>query len=224
MRRPLLPAVFFVTALLSPAFAVADAPDSGRRALATDTAKSDDSDSQNGGDTEEIEDIEEIEELEVIETVESVQPLEPGEKSRDTWSTLKILGRLHPAAVHFPIGGIALALVFAFLALRRDDAGHAARLSVWFSLLAAGSAILTGFLRSDEMRAAGAGAEPINLHRNVMLLFVVAALLGAFALLKPRDRRFLYAGFALILVAFILVSIGGHLGGRLVYGNDYLPF
>lgn len=201
MKRPLQTAVFFVTALLSPAFALADA-----------------SDSQNGGDTEEIE------EIEVIETVESVQTPEPGEQSRDSWPISKILGRLHPAAVHFPIGGIALALVFAFLSLRRDDAGLAARLSVWFSVLAAGSAVLTGFLRSDEMRAAGASAEPINLHRNVMLFFVVAALLGAFALWKPRDRKILYAGFALILVAFILVSIGGHLGGRLVYGNDYLPF
>lgn len=161
------------------------------------------------------------EEIETIETVETVEEVET--EGGKEWTVAKVLGRLHPSAVHFPIGGIALALLFAFSALRDND-GRAARFSAWFSVLAAGAAVLTGFLRSDEMKAAGANSDPIDLHRNVMLLFVAAALLAALALWRARDRRSIYMGLALTLAAFALVSVGGHLGGNIVYGSDFLPF
>ncbi len=204
----LRPALILLAALLFALSAEASATDSG----STDESKGGDSDAG----------AEEVEDIEVIETVQTIQPVEAGGDKGD-WTALKILGRLHPSAVHFPIGGVALALLFAFLALRDTD-GRAARFSAWFSVLAAGAAVLTGLLRSDELKAAGANSDPIDLHRNVMLGFVATALLGAIALLRARDRRFIYAGLFLTLVAFILVSIGGHLGGNIVYGNDYLPF
>lgn len=69
--------------------------------------------------------------------------------------------------------------------------------------------------------------QAIAAHRNVMLavfaLIITAAVLR-WALRKPLEqaRRDAYLGF--VFTAAALVLVGGHLGGRLVFGAAYLPF
>jgi uncharacterized membrane protein len=159
----------------------------------------------------------------LVETFETVQPVVP------PVTLLTLIGRLHPAMVHFPIGWlIALVLVdtLTFVVGRKElwPAGQVLLGVTVLSFIAAGA---TGFLRANQLPADAATQHAIADHRNVMLLsfalVVVAAILrwalrGQLA--GPRKAAYL----GLVLLAAALVLFGGHLGGRLVFGDSYLPF
>ena len=143
----------------------------------------------------------------------------------------QILGRLHPMAVHLPIGWIILLLlweVFISVMHRRFSAlapvglllGPAAVLSTL-------PAIATGLMRAEEIAAKGAGVSNVHDHRNLMLAAAVALVAAVGLRLVRRERlagtaRLVY--FALLATSAALLSAGGHLGGKLVFGNAYLPF
>lgn len=145
---------------------------------------------------------------------------------RRTLSLWQLVGRLHPLLVHLPIGWLLLLLLVELAALRRAAGEGWQRLGrglLVATLLVALPAVVSGLLRADALPP-----EPLmNLHRNVMLglvgLLVVALPLRLGGGAKPPlGRRLGY--LALLAAAVCLLLWGGHLGGVLVRGPNYLPF
>jgi hypothetical protein len=64
-------------------------------------------------------------------------------------------------------------------------------------------------------------------HRNLNIVSAILCL-GALLLGYPKreslrgPRRWFYIG--LLVAAAIIVLIAGHLGGKMVFGENYLPF
>ena len=161
-------------------------------------------------------------EIEEVQDVSAVEP--PGRPS-----ALGLLGRFHPALIHFPIAWVFLLQLVETIALinRREEWR---RMSLFVLILACLSfipAAATGFLR-----AASVGSDPefrslMVTHRNMN---VAAALLcmGALALRLGLPRQFAsrlrWLYLLLLSVCAVLLLVAGHLGGKMVFGQGYLPF
>ena len=160
---------------------------------------------------------------EEVDQFETVQPPTPSLP----FSTM--VGRFHPALAHFPIGWlIALAVIDAvtFLA-RRVELNTAGNLLLGATVAAFAAAAATGLLRATQLPNDQNTLHDIAVHRNVML--VTAGLVATAAVLRwvrrgplTGARKAAYLGF--VFVGATLVLLGGHLGGRLVFGDAYLPF
>jgi uncharacterized membrane protein len=160
-----------------------------------------------------------IEEVQEVSAVES--PARP--------AVAGLLGRLHPGLVHFPIAWVFLLQIVEIPALftRREEWR---KMSLFVLILACVSfvpAAVTGFLR-----AASASSDPefralMLTHRN---LNIAAALtcLGALALRIGFPRQFekglRWFYMLLLSVCALLLLVAGHLGGKMVFGQGYLPF
>lgn len=138
---------------------------------------------------------------------------------------LQLLARLHPVLVHFPIALILSALLLESCRLlrRRHNPSPAALTCLGLGALAAGPAIAAGWFNADiEPHAASSTME---WHR---WLAIAASSLAALAwLLGHAARRFqswqARRAYVLFLaVAASALAVAGHLGGSLVYGDDYL--
>jgi uncharacterized membrane protein/mono/diheme cytochrome c family protein len=154
------------------------------------------------------------------------EPAAPSPGARPWWGWL-LLGRLHPIVVHFPIALLTVAAAIEGLHLLRrrpvpSEAGTyclafgvaGAIVSVWFGTLNAGHQSVTGDAAVAVERhqvmgglpwpgpppawAAGRGARPAAGVRQVAAYVV------------------------LVLATSAVVGATGHLGGGLVYGEDYL--
>jgi uncharacterized membrane protein len=164
-------------------------------------------------------DIEEIEEIEEIVPVES----------RPTDDFPGMVGKLHPAVVHVPIGWLLMLLVFDLMGvgLGRQEWNRFGVLILAGTLLSMIPGVVTGLLRASDLDLAGRGLELMQQHR--LLIFVAAGLLlAAFAFrafFKNRlagISRFAYLG--LVASSVIVTGWAGHLGASMVSGENYLPF
>ncbi|MBN2340951.1 MAG: hypothetical protein JXX29_07180 [Deltaproteobacteria bacterium] len=173
------------------------------------------------------EDIQEVEEVEEVETVDDVQTVDTASAtaahSADD-AGANILGRLHPAFVHLPLGLLVALLIFEWRTLGRVS-GPA---TVWLWAAAAASfvpAAMSGFLRAQEMISLG-GQPDVASHRSWM--FVAFGMLVAAAVVRWRtsseSRKFRWAALLVLGLAVAAAFFGAHLGGKLVYGPDFLPF
>jgi len=175
---------------------------------------------------EEIEDIEEIEEIEDIEYFEEIEAVEAGDGAmEESLGLLEGFGRFHPALIHFPIAWLFLLLfvdALTFIGGQMALLGVGKNLSflTWLSFFPAAA---SGYWRMDALPEDPAAI----LHRNIMLM--AFSLMGLAAALRMKygdqireHRTYLYCG--LILVAGLLVGYGAHLGGELIYGEDFFPF
>ena len=164
-----------------------------------------------------------------IEQPSEFQVVSPAEGEGKPTGLADLVGRLHPALVHFPIAGlVALALVdFIGLALRREawrQAGIVVLIATAISLLPTAA---TGLLRAAYMSTDAAEHAILVTHRT--LNFTVAGLLAAALVLRAVRRNHLQgvlrvAYLALLFAATGLVLVAASFGGRLVYGPNYLPF
>lgn len=140
-----------------------------------------------------------------------------------------LAGRLHPAAVHLPVGLIVAA---ALAALARVVAPRARwcpppATVVFLAVLAApaaGVAALSGWQLAVERPLTGAAAELLELHRWLGVATAWLAVVAAWLVVRlDLDRQRGWAAAALAGLA-LLVGATGHLGGALVHGLDFLPF
>jgi len=168
-----------------------------------------------GAEVEEA-DIEEIEEIEEIEDVSESSVVAAAEEPG--WT--QIIGRLHPAAVHIPIGWVwllALMEVLIFLT-RRDALAEIGEYLAPATLIGCLPAIATGLIRASQLPQHPESMASVALHRNVALL-MTSVILAAVLLRLGRRRNFggrvrlLY--LALLVAASFLAGLGGHLGGRM---------
>jgi hypothetical protein len=88
-------------------------------------------------------------------------------------------------------------------------------------------ALLTGFINASRFPAGGAHGEIMALHRNVIIAVTVASVVALAIRLRAGERiegASKWAYLALLAMASGLIGFAGHLGGKMVYGPNYLPF
>lgn len=130
-----------------------------------------------------------------------------------------ILGRLHPVLVHLPIAALLLAAVAELLVLVRGERWKpATAILVVTGTLGTIGAIVSG------VNLEGA-QEPHLLARHELLgwLTLVGGLTASGMLLAMRwvpMRR--WPLFAVLAITAVLVSLTGHIGGAMVWGEGWL--
>lgn len=141
----------------------------------------------------------------------------------------RLLGRMHPVLVHFPIAlliaGVLFECVSIVLRRDRDKPSPAALACVVVGALGAAIAAWAGWLNADIEPHGSGVSDLMETHR---WLGIVAASLAGVALIggligasgKARAMTGLYR-VALVLAAGV-VGVAGHWGGSIVYGEGYL--
>ncbi len=140
-----------------------------------------------------------------------------------------LLGRLHPAIVHFPVAGIPLALLgfVIWVATGRDAFAKADVPPLAIGTLAAVVAVVTGNIAHDAMQFSPAMHEIVERHQiasttaMVIALCLLALRIWRWDTLTGRCR-WVYGG-GLILTSAVL-GLTGYLGGSLVFGPDHLTW
>ena len=140
-----------------------------------------------------------------------------GDEAPAAW---RFLGRLHPMAVHLPIGLIVAAALFEGLAFaKRQTASTAAvacvSLAAWATLVAA----FFGWVNADNEPRAASLESTLSWHKWLGVALVGATFLTALVARRGKD---VVAYRLLLLVCLVIVSIGGHFGGTLTHGEGYL--
>jgi uncharacterized membrane protein len=135
---------------------------------------------------------------------------------------LHLLGKLHPAVVHFPIALITIAAVLESLQLlRRKPMLHAATPAcLVFGALSGVVAAAFGWFLED---AEGGGGAVMDWHKWVGITAASIGVIAAFFLIRAAasDRARLILRATLFLGA-ALVGLTGYLGGELVFGTNHL--
>lgn len=125
------------------------------------------------------------------------------------WSLF--IGRFHPLVVHLPIGLLLLAAVLEWAP--KDRFATAARLGWITGGISAALAVGCGWLLAGE---GGYGAG-LGWHRWLGVLTMVMGLGGVYFIRRFPDLRRWYG-----LATLLLVTVTGHLGGKLTHGERYL--
>ena len=126
---------------------------------------------------------------------------------------LHLLGRLHPAVVHFPIALVTIAAVLESLQLlRRKPTLHAATPAcLIFGALSGMAAVLLGFFLED---AEGGGAA-IDLHKWVGIASISTAVIAALFLIRATaSERARISLRATVFLGAALVGLTGYLGAE----------
>lgn len=124
---------------------------------------------------------------------------------------LSFLSRLHPLAVHLPIGLLSFALVLSLLPSERR-ARYASALTLCLALAAASSllACVSGYL----LRRSDAYDDWLSSRHQWAGIATCAASIAAFVFRSGRRP--------LVWLASALMVVAGHLGGTLTHGEGYL--
>lgn len=130
---------------------------------------------------------------------------------------IELAGRLHPAFLHLPIGlwvGIG-ALEYGAMLLRREAPRGATSTLAWLAALSGVAAGVSGWI------LAGSGDYSGDLVESHKWYGIATTVLGIVAaVLSHQSGRTM---FRIVLLATLGVcSVGGHLGGRLTHGEDFL--
>ena len=135
-------------------------------------------------------------------------------------------GKLHPVIVHFPIALLIAAAFLECIRFRRGARTPSTPALACTILGAAGAIAAAALGWSDAITSGHSGTDASTLFAHRWLGIAVAGVALIAALLAPlaraRDTHYPFAWYRFFLVlAAISVAITGHLGGTLVYGQDY---
>lgn len=156
-------------------------------------------------------------------------PLSPADSPAGTGQRdgiVGLLGRLHPAAVHFPIALILMAGVAELLARRTrvETFGFVARFNLYAAAAMAVPAAVLGFVAASGSVFEGQQAASLSVHRiagtAVPVLAVVTAGLAASA---QRTQQSAQRGFywVLLLLTVACVILAAYYGGLLTLGPEH---
>lgn len=144
------------------------------------------------------------------------------------WEALApLLAHLHPALVHFPIGLLMVAGLLDLTAATfgRTQRSPAAKTCLWLGLLGALAASGSGWLYAEVDPPGRLLEETLFYHRWLGVAATGTAALSWLLYLMSRGgersgpRR---ASRLSLFACLVVTSIGGHLGGEMVYGADFL--
>jgi uncharacterized membrane protein len=168
------------------------------------------------------------EDVEEIETVEEATVAEANTQEAPT-SPSVIAGRMHPIFVHMPIAWMMLLLMSEGLSLllRKPSWSSLGLPLTALTCLSFIPAIASGLLRMNELPQTPENLEPALLHRNAMFACATVCAIAATLRYSLRSRwhgllPWVYLG--ILAVGCGLLGYGSHLGGELVYGEEFLPF
>ncbi|BCS35170.1 hypothetical protein TBR22_A43970 [Luteitalea sp. TBR-22] len=153
-------------------------------------------------------------------------PAVPAPRPRAWWGWL-LLGRLHPIVVHFPIALLTVAAVIEGLHVlrRRPLPSEAGTYCLAFGVAGAVASVLLGTLNAGHQTVTGEAAVALGRHQVMgwISTFAAAAALGAGQMVRrAAGARHVVAYVGLVLATSAVVGATGHMGGGLVYGEDYL--
>lgn len=178
--------------------------------------------------SQQIEIVDNVETVDVVEIVDGVIPAVAPSKNdtQNEPSSLKVLGRLHPAFVHLPLGLLIALLLFELLRIK--DTSHSRYGAVLWLITPAAflPAIVSGLIRATELVQLGASPS-VSAHRNWMLASLLLLVIAAGLWFTPgasNSPRARIVRVTLVALATIFAFLGAHLGGKMVYGPDFLPF
>lgn len=141
-------------------------------------------------------------------------------------SVSRVFARTHPMVVHFPIALLVVAALadwLGFFTRRQCEWLPVVRWMLVISSLSALWAVGAGWLLADQE---GYKDATVFLHRWLGVATAVVSWLG-WGLLEWAERkqstRLRMAVRLIILLGAVLVSVTGHTGGELIYGEGY-PF
>ena len=199
--RGLVPLLILATLVIVPAATRADAPKPAPAAA-------------------EVEDLDDVKEVVPAKAPDAPPPS----------GLADVISKLHPAFVHIPIGWLLMVLLLdlAALGMGLREFGR------WGLFALAGTALsmipagVSGMLREDGF--AGAPAQTVSLigtHKGLMITMASLVLLALVLRISRKNQlEGLWKGAYLVLVfvAGGLIVVGGHVGGKIVFGPEHLPF
>lgn len=139
---------------------------------------------------------------------------------------LSFMGKLHPIAVHIPIGLILAAALAEGLFLcfkKRIIFRSAARFNLYIALLGAVAAIPLGFAAASGTAYPADYNQVLLLHRALGITTLALCLLTVITLeigSRKHDQKLIWIFRVLLLLSVGSVAVAGHLGGLLVYGLE----
>lgn len=139
--------------------------------------------------------------------------------------SLSLLGKFHPAIIHFPIAGIYFAFFLQMLAHFRKETQFQESIKLFLILTTvfAFLAGLSGWINASGQSVNGKDLEAIDLHRWFGMATGVSILFCTILQGKDSPKNSRHYGFYMVflILSLILTSITGHLGGLLVFGEQY---
>jgi hypothetical protein len=132
---------------------------------------------------------------------------------------VQVLGRLHPAMLHLPIGGLAFWVVLLFLKgqIKKKALNKITLIVLLLTSLAASVTALLGiFLAADG----DYGADALTQHKysGIALSFLCHFLLVVFV--AVRESKILYYGTGLLTLGTVVFA--GHTGSVLTHGENFV--
>lgn len=142
----------------------------------------------------------------------------------------QLAGRLHPVIVHFPIALLVVAGMLELFGAGRGRMRDTVRTCLVLGALAACAAAGMGWLNAHFERGGLPDASTqLLIHRWLGVSAAALAVVLAMAAMRVRraeapataaggGRKFRVA----VVMLALMVAVGGHFGGMMVYGSDYL--
>jgi uncharacterized membrane protein/mono/diheme cytochrome c family protein len=154
---------------------------------------------------------------------ESPAPTSP--KPAEPLRPEQVVGHSHPVLVHFPIALILAALLaeLLFLVTRSPGLGGASAFCAVLGCLGAAASCVSGWIFADLEGYRDSHAV-MFVHRWGGIAATALSALAVLLLLRARKREGSRLPYLLVLLlCAALVSLVGHYGGVLVYGEEHLP-
>ncbi len=164
-----------------------------------------------------------------VEEIEEIESISEADISKSPTKIIILIGRLHAALVHMPIAWLMATLIFDLLSfvLYKKEFIKTGFLLLGLTILSMAPAMLSGFLRTDELSTLGDVPSLVETHRNIMFVVLLLCILALMLRWLKKNRlkgtiKWVY--MVLVLGSVGMVGLGGHIGGKMVFGENYLPF
>lgn len=138
----------------------------------------------------------------------------PAQESFWLWT---LIGRFHPAIVHFPIGFLYIALLLEWIGRVKKSVQFKSSIYI-IVVVAAISAILSVILGLVLSNTENYAAELIAVHQWTGIITMA---LACITVLLYKQGRFQY-GYIFLLASTLGVTVAGHYGAEITHGDDYI--
>jgi uncharacterized membrane protein len=131
-------------------------------------------------------------------------------------SIQQLIGNLHPALVHLPVGIFFVCCIYQFTPAAVAGTSSFGRFALWIGCIAALLSCISGLLLSGNNEY---DESLVTTHQWLgisLFVFSVIMLVFEYRMQSIRLKRISY------VLLFLLLMVTGHLGGSLTHGSDYL--